>query len=331
MRGLDFEVAVGEVFGLLGPNGAGKTTTVEILEGYRARTGGIVSVLGHDPAAALAGAARAGGHRPAVDRDVPPRHAARGAGPLRPLLPAPARRRGGHRDHRPAGEGGRLRAHAVGRPAAPARPRARPRRRPRADLPRRADDGLRPRRAPQRVGGHPLAAGPGQDDPAHHALPRRGAGAVRSRGDRQGGADPGRGPARASSARRRRATGWPGATRRGELHDARGRGPDRAAAPAHERGAGPRLGAARPVGDAARRWRTSTSSSPPRSPRRRAMAEAARARLSPVAPGAPDVLAQPDGGLLLLHPAAALPLPLRRDLLGRPEDARRHRARASSA
>ncbi len=49
MRGLDFEVATGEVFGLLGPNGAGKTTTVEILEGYRNRTGGIVSVLGHDP------------------------------------------------------------------------------------------------------------------------------------------------------------------------------------------------------------------------------------------------------------------------------------------
>jgi ABC-2 type transport system ATP-binding protein len=49
VRGIDFDVAVGEVFGLLGPNGAGKTTTVEILEGYRARTSGIVSVLGHDP------------------------------------------------------------------------------------------------------------------------------------------------------------------------------------------------------------------------------------------------------------------------------------------
>jgi len=49
VRGLDFEVAPGEVFGLLGPNGAGKTTTVEILEGYRTRTSGIVSVLGHDP------------------------------------------------------------------------------------------------------------------------------------------------------------------------------------------------------------------------------------------------------------------------------------------
>jgi ABC-2 type transport system ATP-binding protein len=49
VRGIDFEVQRGEVFGLLGPNGAGKTTTVEILEGYRARTSGIVSVLGHDP------------------------------------------------------------------------------------------------------------------------------------------------------------------------------------------------------------------------------------------------------------------------------------------
>jgi ABC-2 type transport system ATP-binding protein len=49
VRGIDFEVAHGEVFGLLGPNGAGKTSTVEILEGYRERDGGIVSVLGHDP------------------------------------------------------------------------------------------------------------------------------------------------------------------------------------------------------------------------------------------------------------------------------------------
>jgi ABC-2 type transport system ATP-binding protein len=51
VRGIDFEVARGEVFGLLGPNGAGKTTTVEILEGYRERSAGEVSVLGHDPAA----------------------------------------------------------------------------------------------------------------------------------------------------------------------------------------------------------------------------------------------------------------------------------------
>jgi ABC-2 type transport system ATP-binding protein len=50
VRGLSFRVERGEVVGLLGPNGAGKTTTVEILEGYRDRSGGEVSVLGHDPA-----------------------------------------------------------------------------------------------------------------------------------------------------------------------------------------------------------------------------------------------------------------------------------------
>src|SRR3954469_19050299 len=49
VRGIDFAVARGEVFGLLGPNGAGKTTTVEILEGYRHRTAGEVRVLGFDP------------------------------------------------------------------------------------------------------------------------------------------------------------------------------------------------------------------------------------------------------------------------------------------
>src|SRR5580700_8887712 len=49
VRGIDFEVATGEVFGLLGPNGAGKTTTVEILEGLRPRTSGDVKVLGRDP------------------------------------------------------------------------------------------------------------------------------------------------------------------------------------------------------------------------------------------------------------------------------------------
>jgi len=49
VRGIDFVVQRGEVFGLLGPNGAGKTTTVEILEGYRERTSGAVRVLGMDP------------------------------------------------------------------------------------------------------------------------------------------------------------------------------------------------------------------------------------------------------------------------------------------
>ena len=49
VKGIDLHVDRGEVFALLGPNGAGKTTTVEILEGFRSRSGGDVDVFGHDP------------------------------------------------------------------------------------------------------------------------------------------------------------------------------------------------------------------------------------------------------------------------------------------
>jgi ABC-2 type transport system ATP-binding protein len=52
VRGIDLDIAPGEVFAFLGPNGAGKTTTVEILEGYRGASAGQVSVLGEDPARA---------------------------------------------------------------------------------------------------------------------------------------------------------------------------------------------------------------------------------------------------------------------------------------
>ena len=52
VAGIDLEVGRGEIFAFLGPNGAGKTTTVEILEGFRPRSGGEVSVLGVDPARA---------------------------------------------------------------------------------------------------------------------------------------------------------------------------------------------------------------------------------------------------------------------------------------
>ena len=52
LKGINFELGAGEVFGLLGPNGAGKTTTIEILEGYRERDSGEVEVLGADPATA---------------------------------------------------------------------------------------------------------------------------------------------------------------------------------------------------------------------------------------------------------------------------------------
>jgi ABC-2 type transport system ATP-binding protein len=63
---VDLEVARGEIFALLGPNGAGKTTTVEILEGYRKRDSGEVSVLGVDPA--LTTGRRGAGGDPAAKR-----------------------------------------------------------------------------------------------------------------------------------------------------------------------------------------------------------------------------------------------------------------------
>src|SRR5207248_10730583 len=50
LKGVEFELRAGEIFGLLGPNGAGKRTTIEILGGYRRRDGGEVQVLGVDPA-----------------------------------------------------------------------------------------------------------------------------------------------------------------------------------------------------------------------------------------------------------------------------------------
>jgi ABC-2 type transport system ATP-binding protein len=52
LTGIDLTVSRGEILAILGPNGAGKTTTIEILEGYRQRSGGTVAVLGEDPATA---------------------------------------------------------------------------------------------------------------------------------------------------------------------------------------------------------------------------------------------------------------------------------------
>jgi ABC-2 type transport system ATP-binding protein len=49
LDGIDFDIRTGEVVALLGPNGAGKTTTIEILEGFRGRSAGEVTVLGQDP------------------------------------------------------------------------------------------------------------------------------------------------------------------------------------------------------------------------------------------------------------------------------------------
>ena len=118
--GLDLTVGEGEVVALLGPNGAGKTTTVEILEGYRARDAGTVSVLGHDP--------QTGGRsfrerigivlqEAGFEDEL---HPARADPPARRLLPAPPAGGRGHHPDRPGREGRRPGGHAcpVGRSAA---------------------------------------------------------------------------------------------------------------------------------------------------------------------------------------------------------------------
>ena len=152
VRGLSFSVEQGEVFGLLGPNGAGKTTTVEILEGYRPRSGGHVSVLGHDPAVRdrrlqerLGIVLQSSGFYPqatvreAVENTSKAYSAPRDVGETIDLV---GLEREGRRPHR----------RAERRPAPPARPRAGADRRPRAGVPRRAHHGLRPRRPPRPPG-----------------------------------------------------------------------------------------------------------------------------------------------------------------------------------
>ena len=177
LRGIDFDVHRGEVFGLLGPNGAGKTTTVEVLEGYRRRSGGEVSVLGHDP-----------GRRERALRERVG-IVLQSSGMYRHLSVREALEHWASLYPRPrqvdevidlVGLGEQARpahASAVGRaPAAPGL-RAGAGRRPRAGLPRRAHHRLRSRCAARRLGNDPLAARPGQDRAADHALPRRGPGA----------------------------------------------------------------------------------------------------------------------------------------------------------
>jgi ABC-2 type transport system ATP-binding protein len=193
VRGITFAIDEGEVFCLLGPNGAGKTTTVEVLEGYRARDAGEVHVLGFDPQ-----------RRDRAFRErigVVLQHS--DSWPNVTVAETLRIYAGYYRHPRDVAEvielvgldakrDARVKT-LSGRTEAAARPRPCTRRRPRPRLPGRADDGLRPAGAAQRVGDGARPARARQDDPAHDALPRRSAAARRSRRrpprrrDRQGG------------------------------------------------------------------------------------------------------------------------------------------------
>ena len=173
--GLSFTVEQGEVFALLGPNGAGKTTTVEILTGHRHRNGGEVSVLGFDPATG----GRAYRERIGVvlqsagfEEEFTVRELVRLQACLYPRV------------HDPdevidlvglADKADRPHEDPVRRAAPPPGPRARPGRRAGPAVPGRAHDGVRPFRAPSRLGPGVPAARDRHHDPAHHALHGRGA------------------------------------------------------------------------------------------------------------------------------------------------------------
>ena len=178
----------GEVFAFLGPNGAGKTTTVEILEGYRERSGR----RGHGARR------RPGARRPREWRErigivlqqcrMRPELTVREtlelyAGYYRaPLGVAETIEHVGL-----AREGRRARRAALRRPAAPPRRRRRADRRPRAALPRRADDRLRPLRPPPGLGRDRGPARARQDGLPDHPLHGRGPAARRPGGDHRRG------------------------------------------------------------------------------------------------------------------------------------------------
>ena len=178
---------------------------------------------------------------------------------------------------------------------------ARAGRRPRAGVPRRADDRFRPVGAPHRLGSGPLAPLARQDDPAHDALPRRGAAARRpGRGHSRGRADPHRHAARAD---RRRAAGRDPVPRGRPRGRARHRRADEGARRADGE-ASPRDASSRASRYVARDSRTSTSASSTRN-------ADDRSSFTAPAPAARLLAEQGVGGLHLRLPADALPPPRR--------------------
>ena len=170
VAGIDLTIARGEVFALLGPNGAGKTTTVEILEGYRRRSSGEVSVLGFDPETG----GRALRERIGIvlqEGELGTDFTVRETIELySAAYPAPrpvdeAVELVGLEDKRDA----RIRTLSGGQRRRLDRG-ARDRRQPGASLPRRAHDRLRPIRPPPVVGARREPALGRDDDPAHHPL-----------------------------------------------------------------------------------------------------------------------------------------------------------------
>ena len=164
----------GEIFGLLGPNGAGKTTTVEILEGYRKRDGGTVTVLGEDPSHRRAspgasGSASSSSPRRSTTASPSPRTSHSSPATTRSRAPsARSSSSSGSREARrrssgtsPAGSGA---ASTSGSRSSATRSSSSSTSRPRAST----------RGSPARVGDDRVAARPRQDDPAHDALPRGG-------------------------------------------------------------------------------------------------------------------------------------------------------------
>ena len=203
--GVDLAVRQGSVYGVLGPNGAGKTTTIRMLATLLHPDAGSARVLGHDIVSegdAVRGLVSLTGQLASVDEDLTGSENLILLGRLLGLRHSGGQGAGGRTARRlRSRRRGRAAGQALlGRHAPPARHRREHRRHAAADVPGRADDGARPALAQPGLGDHPRPRRRGHDDPALHAVPRRGRPARRGhrrdrprQGDRRGDARPAQG------------------------------------------------------------------------------------------------------------------------------------------